>query len=224
MTAAGTMVNTQKDAYHHALRRGALALGLLVAHLGLIALVAYGSTAIRKPNPIAPIVVTLLPEAPRPAQNLTLPSPVLTLPHPVPPAMLAMDVPIEATNAAVFVAANPDTPPSPAPPAAAAPRQSQSLDLPAMSNIAYLQPPAPHYPRQSRLAHEQGLVVLRVLIDESGRVRDIDIYRSSGHPRLDQEARDAVAKALFKPYRDGGVARPAVAMVPIEFSLNGASS
>jgi hypothetical protein len=37
--------------------------------------------------------------------------------------------------------------------------------------------------------------------------------------------RDAApARALFKPYIDGGLARAAFATVPIEFSLHGTSS
>lgn len=63
-------------------------------------------------------------------------------------------------------------------------------------------------------------MVLRVLIDESGHVKDIEVFRSSGHTRLDEEARNAVARALFRPYSANGVAQAAIAMVPIEFSLH----
>jgi len=33
---------------------------------------------------------------------------------------------------------------------------------------------------------------------------------------LDEAAREAVVRAVFKPYIDGGVARAAIAMVPVE--------
>jgi protein TonB len=79
--------------------------------------------------------------------------------------------------------------------------------------------PSPHYPPESRRIREQGLVILRVLVDESGHAKQIEIYRSSGHPRLDEAARAAVARAIFKPLMSGGTARPAAAIVPIEFSL-----
>jgi protein TonB len=59
-----------------------------------------------------------------------------------------------------------------------------------------------------------------VLIDESGHASAVNVYRSSGHPRLDEAAREAVRRALFKPYLDGGVPRAAIAVVPIEFSLH----
>ncbi len=69
-----------------------------------------------------------------------------------------------------------------------------------MADVSYLQPPKPAYPREARLAHEEGLVLLRVPIDEWGHVRDIEIAQSNGHLRLDQEARIAVSHALFGPY------------------------
>jgi protein TonB len=93
-----------------------------------------------------------------------------------------------------------------------------------MSEVAYLVQPEPHYPPESRRIHEHGLVVLRVIIDESGHAKEVEIYRSSGHPRLDEAARSAVARAVFKPYMDGGVGRASAAIVPIEFSLRASSS
>jgi protein TonB len=60
-----------------------------------------------------------------------------------------------------------------------------------------------------RRAREEGLVILRVVIDHTGRVVSVDIQRSSGHPRLDEAPRNAVAAALFKPYVADGVGRHA---------------
>jgi protein TonB len=65
--------------------------------------------------------------------------------------------------------------------------------------------------------------MLRVLIDENGHAKAVEIYKSSGHPRLDEAARAAVARAIFKPYVDGGIARSAAAIVPVEFSLRAPS-
>jgi protein TonB len=67
-------------------------------------------------------------------------------------------------------------------------------------------------------------LVLRVLIDEGGDARQIEVYRSSGHPRLDEAARAAVARAVFKPLIDGETARVSAAIVPVEFSLHASSS
>lgn len=69
--------------------------------------------------------------------------------------------------------------------------------MPEMSDVAHLVRPAPRYPPESRRIREQGLVILRVLIDESGHAKTIEVYRSSGHPRLDEAARSAVARAVW---------------------------
>jgi protein TonB len=137
------------------------------------------------------------------------------VPIPLPDVQVATEP--EAISSAVPVTQIPAVVSSPAP------TQSElapASAVPTLSDVAYLKPPAPRYPPESRRAREEGLVVLRVLIDESGHASSINIYRSSGHPRLDEAAREAVRRALFKPYRDSGVARAAVAMVPVEFSLH----
>ena len=71
---------------------------------------------------------------------------------------------------------------------------------------------------------EQGVVVLRVVIDERGRACDIEIESSSGHERLDRAAREAVATAAFQPYLEDGAPRRALVLIPIEFSLNRGSA
>jgi protein TonB len=193
-----------------------------LAHIAIIVIVARGTIAVHKLPAEVPLVVALIPVLARPPQELTLPRPTVAFPGAIPVPtpeyqlppdhldVVATTVPVAAIGQRLSEASStsPDTTPN----------------LQVMSTVAYAQRPAPTYPRESRLAREEGLVILRVLIDESGRARDIDVYRSSGHPRLDKEACAAVVRALFKPYVDGGVARPAIALVPIEFSLPGKSS
>jgi protein TonB len=87
-----------------------------------------------------------------------------------------------------------------------------------ITDVAYLQPPAPKYPMESQRSGEHGLVVLKVLINELGRAARIDVEKSSGYMRLDQAARAAVERALFKPYLENGVPRMALAMIPVEFT------
>ncbi len=97
-------------------------------------------------------------------------------------------------------------PPAPAPPA---PR--------VITDVAYVEAPQPRYPPESKRSGEEGLVVLRVLINELGRAARVEVERSSGHLRLDEAARLAVQRALFRPYVENGVARMALATIPIEF-------
>lgn len=196
--------------------RSVLLLAIGIIHAGLILWLAQRSMVPRAVN-VVPITIEALAATPRSAQIIKLPpiAPTsvarLTL---VPPEF---DVPGEAPVTAA-IATNQGRQPSSSAPAPAEPAASSNLA--SMSNVSYLQPPKPSYPREARLAHEEGLVILRVLIDEAGHARDIDVVQSSGHFRLDQEARNAVAHALFRPYTAGGISRPAIAMVPIEFSLH----
>jgi periplasmic protein TonB len=89
-----------------------------------------------------------------------------------------------------------------------------------VSAVEYVREPSPRYPAQSRRLGEQGIVVLRVVIDERGRACDIEIESSSGHERLDRAAREAVATAAFRPYLEDGAPRRALVLIPIEFFLN----
>lgn len=71
----------------------------------------------------------------------------------------------------------------------------------------------------ARRAGLEGKVVLRLLIDEKGLPQRADVQQSSGHARLDEAARAAALRALFKPHLEDGQPMPVYALVPISFSL-----
>lgn len=77
--------------------------------------------------------------------------------------------------------------------------------------------PHPGYPIQSRRLGEEGEVLLRVLVSSQGSPKQVELLRSSGFPRLDEAAREAVAKWRFIPGRLGGVAVEAWIEVPVTF-------
>jgi periplasmic protein TonB len=89
-----------------------------------------------------------------------------------------------------------------------------------ISAVEYLREPSPRYPPQSRRLREEGVVVLRVVIDEQGHACDITVESSSGYARLDRAALEAVASAAFRPYIENGAPRRAQVLIPIEFSLH----
>jgi periplasmic protein TonB len=93
-----------------------------------------------------------------------------------------------------------------------------------ISTVEYLRQPIPRYPPQSRKLREQGLVMLRVMIDEKGVACSIEVESSSGYARLDHAAREAVSRAAFRPYVEDGAPRRAMVLIPIEFSLNRSSA
>lgn len=123
------------------------------------------------------------------------------------PGAAAPATPVATQAAPAAVAA-----PAPAPPPPA-PREFQA------SAVSYLVPPVLTYPRVSRELGEQGSVLLRVLVDERGRPTDIQVVKSSGYPRLDQQAVQAMRAARFKPHVEDGIARPMWVRTPQTFIL-----
>lgn len=109
---------------------------------------------------------------------------------------------------------------SPGPPAAlpgAAGPASLTSDL---ALVCPVRPPPP-YPPVSRRLGETGKVVLRVELDETGRVSAAQLISSSGHPRLDAAALAAVSAWRCQPARRDGQAVRSVAVQPFDFTLQG---
>ncbi|HMN43722.1 MAG TPA: TonB family protein [Povalibacter sp.] len=77
----------------------------------------------------------------------------------------------------------------------------------------------PTYPPAARRAGEEGTVRLRILVDERGIPRDIQIAQGSGFARLDQAAIDAVRKWRFIAANSGSQAISAWTQVAITFRL-----
>jgi TonB family protein len=77
----------------------------------------------------------------------------------------------------------------------------------------------PVYPAASVRSHEQGVVALRVLIDEQGRASQVRLLQSSGFPRLDKSAAKAVQRYRFSPPTQGSHPEQYWTTVGIEFDL-----
>ena len=96
------------------------------------------------------------------------------------------------------------------PNAAVAPASSQGTSgTPIQTDIGKLvvvyQPDAdPYYPSFSKRAGEQGEVVVRLIIDETGIVEEVALLRSSGFSRLDRAAEQIGKRYRFKPYSVNG--------------------
>lgn len=83
----------------------------------------------------------------------------------------------------------------------------------------YKQNKAPVYPRKARRLGYEGIVMLKVLINEDGRVDDLTVMTSSGHRVLDRAALSAVKKWLFEPATEGGVKKKMWVKIPVRFDL-----
>ena len=75
----------------------------------------------------------------------------------------------------------------------------------------------PKYPSMAEMAHIQGDVLLRVMIDERGKVSEVK--RVSGHPMLLEAAIPAVKAWQFEPFTDEGKSMAVRAVVKITFDL-----
>ena len=186
--------------------------------VSLHAAAAFGLAHIKRSVPdVAPhdaIVVRMisaLPERPAPATVSVRPVvPTVTIEPPELPFFA--DSPVEYSPRAITV---------PVQTAAAAAATPVDVTAPKLiSSVEYVREPKPRYPPMSRRLREEGLVMLRVLIDEKGHACSIEIESSSGYARLDDAAREAVSRAEFRPYVEDGQPRRAVVLIPIEFSLN----
>jgi periplasmic protein TonB len=92
----------------------------------------------------------------------------------------------------------------------------------ALTQARYRDTPQPHYPDSARREGKEGRVLLRVLVDEQGKTKAIEVNTSSGHDLLDRAATDAIKNWRFVPARVGGKPIETWVNVPIEFQLSNA--
>jgi protein TonB len=198
-----------------------------------------------RPEP-APPAAALVPPAPaaeaaHPAPSV--PAPKSAAPAPAPAASPALPPPVAARpdESSVQPQAQPDArelPKAPdtststsavapdtatrlaAPQPSAAPASPRPAALvPPRFDADYLANPPPVYPALSRRNQEEGRVILRVLVDPDGRPLSVETKTSSGWPRLDRAAEDAVRLWRFVPGREGDRTVQAHVLVPLSFSL-----
>jgi protein TonB len=173
------------------------------------------------PTPPAPPMST--PPTPQPKQEAKPktkpkpePKPKTLEPSSTPPADASQAKAAEAAKVAE----------SQIPNAAVAPASSQGTSgTPIQTDIGKLivvyQPDAdPYYPSFSKRAGEQGEVVVRLIIDETGVVEEAVLLRSSGFARLDRAAEQIGRRYRFKPYSvNGNPARISTNLL-IKFNFN----
>lgn len=80
--------------------------------------------------------------------------------------------------------------------------------------------PDPTYPRLSRRSGEEGSVLARLELDAEGRVHSVTIVESSGHERLDEAVRTALATWSFEPAREDGRAVATTIQHRVTFRLD----
>jgi periplasmic protein TonB len=83
---------------------------------------------------------------------------------------------------------------------------------------ALISMPAPVYPELARQAEAEGTVLLRVLVDKEGHVRDVIVVE--GNEMLNGAAQAAARAAVFRPAMSQRHPVPVWIMFPIRFSLH----
>ena len=175
--------------------------------------------------PVAP------PSTPAPAPLLTPP------PSPPAPAMNApaASAPDDSISAARGPSASIDAAPTtavdagfPTPPAPVVRGGSGGVAvaaLPATDGLTRTAVPRggyqvkPSYPMSARRAGVEGTTLLGVFVGRDGRVVDVVVKQSAGHPDLDRAATDAVRRWHFEPARRGVDAVAMWVELPVEFHL-----
>lgn len=83
----------------------------------------------------------------------------------------------------------------------------------------YLKNPAPLYPRVARENGWEGVVVLKVSVDRTGRPTAVEKESGSGHDVLDQSALKTVRTWKFRPATLGALPVDSTVRVPVRFKL-----
>lgn len=167
--------------------------------------------------PPSPAVEPVLPEKLvelAPAETAIIP-PSAPVPEPGAPAVAVVDTPPQRT----------------ALPPAASERGDNSSALPgrdattvagkptALAQPDYLKNPEPIYPLAARRRHQEGLVVVNVRVNRTGRALSVSLKQSSGYPLLDDAALTQVREWEFAPARIGTQAVESEIEVPVRFKL-----
>ena len=209
----------------HPARFSILGIGaVLLAHLALLWLLVSLDVV---PNPlnVRPLMVQMITAAPpqidepkplpvQPSAVVKRPTKVIHQPRPTP--VLATQTPQPSNQ---LTTSAPETaPPPPTEVEAAVPEISTSQPR---FDADYLHNPPPPYPALSKRMGEEGKVFLRVFVEPDGKPGRVEIKTSSGSPRLDQAAEEAIWRWKFVPGKRGDEPVGAWVIVPISFNLKG---
>jgi protein TonB len=226
-------------------RRIVVAVGFVLAmHLGLLAFVLSArDKVVEKPIESKTITAELISEMPAP---VAMPAALQSSapPQPVPPKPHSKQRPVEHHVTPVRSTPVPTTPgdvpspipaaatdPTPAPaaqtsPAAAAPAapaiSRATLAISAPKDVTHLDCSVakPDYPYLSKRMNETGIAVIRFVVGLTGAIEDIQLLKSSGYPRLDNAALDAMHASACRPYMEDGKPIRAAYSQPFAFSLD----
>jgi len=186
--------------------------GVLLGHVLVVGAFSLSRIAVTVQQPSA-ITVRLIAEERKPQERPAPPIAVrLTAPS---VTLMTPDVP------PIEVVPEPIRPPATesAPAVQVASRSTGPETLAGQLELQCPERHPPRYPPTSRREREQGEVRMQVEIDELGRIESVSVVGSSGSPRLDDAAREAIQSWRCQPAERNGKPVRAVALQTMEFVL-----
>lgn len=205
---------------------------VILLHGGLLYFL-FKQQLIPPPQQLATLIVNFIPSSPPKEEPKPEPPPPAPKPKPEkkPPArQLVAKAPVVTESEPVAPPPPPEPAPEPEPepvpePVVEAPPAPQMpagpVTLSSELSVACPHLNAPGYPPLSRRLGEEGKLVLRVELDEQGRVDVAQVVNSSGFNRLDEAALAAVKTWRCNPPLRDGLPVRAVALQPFNFVLQG---
>lgn len=192
------------------LQRGPVGVVVVLAHAVLIYAIATSLGIVEFPA-AAPRMDAVIIDVPEETQSEPVPvikpelaEPTLD-PTPIEDTVPVVEVPVEEPAPAAITA--PVSEPSPPQPVG----ETANMKVDRRVN--------PVYPSQSRRAGEEGKGVYRVLVDANGRPIEVDVLSSTGFPRLDDAAVEAIRKWVFQPAMQAGQPVQSWTRVQVQFRL-----
>jgi protein TonB len=199
---------------------------VLAAH-GALLYFLFKQQLIPPPEQLATLIVNFIPTTKPKEEPKAEPPPPKPQPVKKPPQsrQLVAEAPVLSPSEPVAPPTAPEPEPEPVPePVAVAPRPQMAagpVTLSSELSVACPELNAPAYPSLSRRLGEEGKLVLRVELDEIGRISVAQIINSSGFKRLDEAALAAVKTWRCTPPQRNGQPVRAIALQPFNFVLQG---
>ncbi|MDC7715568.1 energy transducer TonB [Vogesella sp. LYT5W] len=202
---------------------------ITAGHVGLLLSMSHAAPPAQPPQALPMEMVTI--PTPAPAIRPAPPAPVKTAtvkPHKAAPAPRPLPAPIKPSPKAITTDTRAEADTSKTSAVAEAPVASRSEPAPPAPPAPVVPPthigghlgnPRPAYPPLSIELGEAGAVGLRVAVGADGRAQEVSVARSSGFPRLDRAALQAVRNWRFRPATRGGEAIPYTYVFNVDFDL-----
>lgn len=199
---------------------------ITAGHVGLLLSMSHAAPPAQPPQPLPMEMVTI--PTPAPAIRPAPPAPVKTAtvkPHKAAPAPRPLPAPAKPSPKTITTDTRAEAVTSQAPAVTEAPAASRSEPAPPAPVVppthigGHLGNPRPTYPPLSIELGEAGAVGLRVAVGADGRAQEVSVARSSGFPRLDRAALQAVRNWRFRPATRGGEAIPYTYVFNVDFDL-----